>query len=103
MITRTPWRVVVLVGLLSFVQFASSHAVLNILWRYTVLSWDNPATELQDELACSTAPCTDLAGEARESVRTAHGTARLLPPGQDDGRRASPALSAGITRSPPAA
>lgn len=97
------WRVVVLVSLLAFVQLASSHAALNILWRYTVLSWDNPATQIQDELACGTAPCADLAGEARESVRAAHWSLGLLAPGRDAGRRANPALSAGITRSPPAA
>lgn len=96
------WRVALLVGLLSVVQFESSHASVSILWRYAVLSWDNPATQIQDELACGTAPCADLAGEARESVRAVHLAPGVLAPSRNQTARESPAHSAGITRSPPA-
>ncbi len=97
------WRLVVLVGLLSVVQLQSAHATLNILWRYTVVSWDNPATEIEDQLACETAPSLDLAAEVRERVRMARTTAGLLATNPDDGQHSSPALSSGITRSPPTA
>ena len=97
------WRLVVLAGLLSVVQLQSAQASLNILWRYTVLSWDNPATEIEDQLACETAPSFDVAAEAREHVRMARATAALLAPNPDEGQHSSPALSSGITRSPPAA
>lgn len=96
-------RGLLLVGLLFFVQAQSPHAVLNIFWRYAVLSFDNPATQTLDELACATAPYTDPGGEARESTRVlVSPSGRVLPP-QAPGLSFRPALSSGITRSPPAA
>ena len=91
-----------LIALLALAPLQASHGALNILWRYSVLSWDNPASLALDGLACASAPSTDPAGEALAHTRTADvETGRLAPAREADGRP-SPALASGITRSPPA-
>jgi len=91
-----------LIALLALAPLQASHGALNILWRYSVLSWDNPASLALDGLAGASAPSTDPAGEALAHTRTADvETGRLAPAREADGRP-SPALASGITRSPPA-
>ena len=92
----------ILIVLACLVQVEAPHAVLNIVWRLTVLSFDNPATQTLDELACETPFCTDAGIDA-----TAR--ARLLPDASDrvvepsSERLQHLARSGCITRSPPLA
>ena len=92
-----------LIVLISVAAFESAEASFRILWRYAVLSWDNPATQAIDELACESSPPSRAGAEAGQSTRLA-----VRSSGRLDGDRAAPrpdrpALSSGITRSPPAA
>jgi len=90
-----------LLALLALLLVQVPQASLNIVWRFAVLSFDNPATQLLDELTCASAPYADSAAEARESARVVSAASRRLAPPQGPHAGQSPALSAGITRSPP--
>lgn len=92
-----------LAALVALAPLYASHGSLSILWRYSVLSWDNPASLALDALACASAPSTEPAGEALAHVRAARIETGRLVPVPDPGVRPRPVLDAGITRSPPAA
>jgi hypothetical protein len=92
---------VVLLVALATVQAAD--ASIRIVFRFTVLSWDNPATQLFDELICESSPPSQAGAEAGQFTRLgARASGRLFADSVlRDGQ--SPALSSGITRAPPAA
>jgi hypothetical protein len=100
-----PHRLACLLLVLLFLAGALqvADASMRILCRYTVLSWDNPATQHFDELICESSPPSQAGVEAGLSTRLAVRASR--PPVADStaSRPPSPALSSGITRSPPAA
>jgi hypothetical protein len=76
-------------------------ASTRIFWRYAILSFDDPATQLFDEIASRSSSLTDPGFEAA-------GVARLplvsrLVATSEPAALPSPALSSRSTRSPPAA
>lgn len=91
--------------LATLLALAQAHFVVGIfgpLWRTAVMSWDNPASQVVDELACESLTHTDPSREAREHA--------VLAPRACGGINArsqvtasSPALRSRLTRSPPAA
>jgi len=104
MVIRRPVPRILVAGLLALLLLACAQqagATLGILWRAIVLSWDSPATQLQDEAASQGVACADGARQAREIALLA------LPP-----RRVPVApevapgdllwADASATRSPPA-
>lgn len=96
-------RVLLLVGLLALAHLQASVALCGVIWRTTVLSWDNPATQLLEEVACRTVPHVDPVRQVRDRLRAAlAGTDDLRVP-EDDGRALPAALAACVTRAPPAA
>jgi hypothetical protein len=95
------------VGLLALLLVLSlaqaTGAALSIYQRASVVSWDNPISQHNDELASQAVPWADPAEESLAHARAAaQATGRLvaLPTLPDLG---SPALCSGITRSPPIA
>lgn len=96
------WRAVALLMLfLAAATIAAPHAVSSILWRASTLSFDNPATQLLDELTCEKASRTDPLFEATEAVRAGAGVCRRLA-GPDGAATASnPSLGYREARAPP--
>ena len=82
---------------------SAADASLRILWRYAVLSFDSPATQHADELACESSPTSEAGAEARQSTRLACRPAGRLGPAAVELYGAAPDLGAGVTRAPPSA
>jgi hypothetical protein len=106
MASTTASRVVlgaVLAALMVLSAVEMCDASLRIFWRFAVLSFDNPVTQLQDELVCESSPTSQAGAEALRSARLAVlawrplATVAAPPCGRID------ALLFGITRAPPAA
>ena len=101
---RPGWVAVVALALLVLqllLQLQTADATLKIVWRLLVLSFDNPATQVLDELACEKSPCHDstrdvltIAGVAAEASRRTESSGPELLAQRVD-------LIFGITRSPP--
>lgn len=72
----TRWRSVFLLALLAVVVVAASRAAVSVIWRNSVLSFDNPATQILDELASQKAPHADPLLEAGTALRTAASISR---------------------------
>lgn len=94
--------VVSLTALLALAQVHFVVAHFGPLWRTALLSWDSPATQIEDELACESLPHTDPSREPREHALLAprrcgavHAGSGIVP--------SSPALPSRLTRSPPPA
>ncbi len=90
----------VVVALVALTVVEAPSASLRILWRFAVLSFDHPSTQILDEVACESL--------APSGARTEGQFTRLVPsgrfvPASEPSRLVSPGLSSGITRSPPAA
>jgi hypothetical protein len=89
--------------LLALVQFSGPHASLNILWRFMILSFDNPATQILDELVLEKSPFFDALGDiltvARLLARASHSAPLLAAAGF----ATSEVLSGRVSRSPPVA
>lgn len=94
--------VAILVALLTLAQAQAVLGLFGTLWRTAVVSWDNPATQVVDELACQTLPHTDSAREAH-----AHTVLATRPSGKihasAPAAAAGPALPSRFSRSPPSA
>jgi len=88
--------------LLLLVQIHAPLGTLNILWRYVVLSFDNPSTQILDELACEKVPCGTPVGEAGEATRLAAAVSQGLQSSVHAALPGKLALSSCIVRSPPA-
>ena len=89
--------------LVGVVALQAAEASIRIVSRFTVLSWDNPATQLFDELICESSPPSQAGAEAGQVTRLAvRASGRLVADSvAPDLERLVP--SSGITRSPPAA
>ncbi len=99
-----PARVaLVLLTLVALVQLESPRASLSILWRGAVLSFDNPATQVLDELASGATPVADPTREARQSTRAAAAQSAPLALHLAVVAARTTTDLAGITRAPPAA
>src|SRR5262245_33227633 len=92
-----------LVLLVGLAAFQAADASTRILWRFAVLSWDSPVTQVFDELLCESSPPSQAGAEAGQSTRLAVRASGRLPADSIAPHPESPALSSGITRSPPAA
>ena len=81
----------------------AAEASVRIVLRFTVLSWDNPATQLFDELVCETSAPSQAGSEAGQCARLAVRASRRFVSDSVASHPASPVLSSGITRAPPVA
>ena len=93
--------IVVAIVLCTVTAVAAPAASLSILWRYSVLSYDNPASQVFDEIlaeskaiASPDSPTLDVGRLRVASCMVVHATTVTVT---------SPTLSSGITRSPPTA
>jgi hypothetical protein len=95
------------VGLLllfvAFLQLSGPQGSLSILWRLTSLSFDDPATQVLDELALVKTPFTDRSAELIALASLAARSSRRLPSIRSDASVSSALLSGSIARAPPAA
>lgn len=95
------------VGLLllfvAFLQLSGPQGSLSILWRLTVLSFDDPGTQVLDELALVKTPFTDRCAELIALASLAARTSRRLPSVRPDASAPNGLHSRSIARSPPAA
>jgi hypothetical protein len=92
-----------LVGLMMLGTVDAANASLRSLWRYAVLSYDNPATQHADELACESSPTSEAGADAHQFTRLACRPAGRLVPAAVELYGATPDPVAGITRAPPSA
>jgi|RhiMetdeSRZDD1v2_1073273.scaffolds.fasta_scaffold2032665_2 hypothetical protein len=90
-----------LVGLMMLGTVDAANASLRSLWRYAVLSYDNPATQHADELACESSPTSEAGADARQFTRLACRPSGRLVPTAVERYDAAPDPGAGITRAPP--
>lgn len=94
--------VTLLAALLSLGHVQYGVALVGVVWQTSVLSFDHPATQIVHQTASQTVPHTDPARQTRERLaRGLSHVGRLPLPGA--AWVESPALSRGITRSPPVA
>jgi hypothetical protein len=101
------WRylaaITLFLALLALLQISAPRASLSILWRYVVISFDNPATQVLDELALEKTSFTDPLDDLLELGHLATSSSRpILPPPADGGAR-SDILFGRISRAPPLA
>lgn len=89
------------VAVLALTTTVAPGASLRIFWRYAVLSFDNPATQLFDEIASAPSGLTDAHAGAYAVGRLP--LASRVVAGPPSPVVPSPALSSCLTRSPPAA
>jgi hypothetical protein len=89
------------VAILALATAEAPSASMRIFWRYAVLSFDNPATQLFDEISSASSGLTDPDVGAHRVGRLP--LASRVVPGPASPVLRSPALSSCLTRSPPAA
>jgi hypothetical protein len=94
---------VLLALLLGVAAVQAAEASLRIVMRFAVLSWDSPATQVSDEMVCESSPPSQAGVEAGQGARLAVGASGRLAADPVAPHPSTPALSSGITRSPPAA
>jgi hypothetical protein len=98
------WRPAVVLALfLAGAVIAAPHALVSIVSRTAVLSYDNPASQFLDELTSEKAPRPDPLGEAADAVRAIASTSRRLVAGQRTCAPWPPALGCIEARAPPLA
>lgn len=95
-------RVFALLALLSVAAVQHSAAELAIIWRAAILSWDSPATQLQDQVASQGVLSSDPAKQAGEHALAALAPAGLLALPDGVGRSGDLRGTSRLTRSPPA-
>jgi len=95
--------IAVLLALITLAQIQWPLAHLGIVWRVVTLSWDDPATQVAQDLATETVPQAESGREVYERTRAAaqHATRMLLPTPERPSK--SLATTGRITRSPPTA
>lgn len=89
--------------LVAFLQISAPQASLEILWRAALLSFDNPATQLLDELAVEKTAFRDAFAELVASTRLAASCACRFLYVAPDAFALGELLWGCITRSPPVA
>jgi hypothetical protein len=92
---------ITIVALLALTVVEAPDASLRILWRFAVLSFDHPSTQVLDEVACESSAPGEVGTEAREVTRPV--LSGRFTPASEPARPPSSVLFSGITRSPPAA
>jgi hypothetical protein len=97
---RLVWNLAV-ASLVLLATFEAPSASLRSVWRYVVLSFDSPATQMADELLGESSPTSRAGAEAAQSTRLAVQRGGSLVSLSRASRRADPALGSGITRAPP--
>jgi len=98
---RSTLSVVALIGLLSLVQLQAAAGACGSFLRAVTVSWDNPTTQVVDELASQSVPYADPARQIREQVVQARRAETRLVLPAETGRAGSPGVDTGVTRSPP--
>lgn len=105
--TRSPRRlicaVLLLTALLGLTHLQSTLATFGVVWRGAVLSWDNPATQIVEEIASGVVPLTDpsrLASERLIAAARSRERAQLVEPLETF---RDWALARSVTRAPPTA
>src|SRR2546425_153706 len=100
---RSVSGIAVLLAVVTLAQIQWPFAHLAIVWRVVILSWDDPATQVAQDLATETVPQVESGREIYERTRAAgqHATSMLLP--ASERRSESPATTGRIPRSPPTA
>jgi hypothetical protein len=101
---RRGWTAVVALALLVLqllLQLQTADANLKIVWRFLVLSFDNPATQVLDELACAKSPCHDSTRDVLTMARIAAEASRRTESSGPELFAQRVDLFFGITRSPP--
>lgn len=81
----------------------ASDAHLSIVWRASVVSWDSPATQFQDELATQAVAYVDAARQLRDHVGAALRASGRLAVTASAACGSTGAVTARLTRSPPVA
>jgi hypothetical protein len=89
-----------LIGFLATGEVQHTLAHLGIIWRLAVLSWDNPATQWQDEIASQSSTCQDASGEASDAIRRTPPRKLALHVRSDTSRLAAD-ISSTVSRAPP--
>lgn len=98
----TAVRVLLLVALVWVATVEQSVASLAILWRVSVLSWDNPATQLRDETAAQAVAGTDVRRQARDHLIGVLQLSHRVAPPEWPLAGDRPAFDFRLTRAPPA-
>ncbi|MGH7391070.1 MAG: hypothetical protein ACREM3_16670 [Candidatus Rokuibacteriota bacterium] len=105
--TKAPGRTLVpsllLVALLALAHVEHGLALIGTVWRLAVLSWDNPATQVIEEVASQAVPHVDPARSLRDRIAAAPADVAGAPPPDAGARSLAPALTACDTRAPPLA
>lgn len=78
-------------------------ASLRIAWRFMVLSFDSPATQVMDDLVCESSPPSQAGAEAGHWTRLAALSSARIVPVAAPLRAVAPSLSSSGTRAPPVA
>jgi hypothetical protein len=92
-----------LLALLAVAHAQSGLALVGTVWRFVVLSWDSPATQLVEEVASQAVPHVDPARSLRDRIAASRDDlAGVLTP-RDGAPASAAALAACGTRAPPLA
>ena len=78
-------------------------ASLRIAWRFMVLSFDSPATQVMDDLVCESSPPSQAGAEAGRWTRLAALASARIAPVSAPLSAGDPSFSSSGTRAPPAA
>jgi hypothetical protein len=95
-------RPVFLLALVVALVVAAPQATVSIVWRSSLVSFDDPATQVLDELTSQKTPYADPLGEARAEARTAAASSRRLAPGEPGCARSTQSRDGVDARAPPA-
>jgi len=78
-------------------------ASLRIAWRFMVLSFDSPVTQVMDDLVCESSPPSQAGADAGHWTRLAALVSAPIVPVSAPLRGGDPSRSSRSTRAPPAA
>jgi len=82
---------------------AVPQGIVGAVNRLVTVSYDNPATQILDELTCEKASASNRLLEATERLRAVAETFQRFSGHEADGRASRAALDSRAARSPPAA
>ena len=103
MLTRRVVCGLLLPVLLVVASFEMPMASLRIAWRFMVLSFDNPVTQVLDDLVCETSPPSEAGADARHWARLAARVSTRVVSVAAPLRAGGHVRSSSVTRAPPAA
>jgi hypothetical protein len=96
-------RAILALFMLALVQYQYPAALLATVWRVFVISWDNPATQVAEEMVSAEAPAADPNRPLRDRIIAANLSRQYLRVPADPRGHESFARSHQVTRAPPAA